>query len=120
MLLTSDAQSVTAGETRDPRRRVQPPLDTASRMETNLKTNVLLVDDEPKNLFALRELLGDLDQNLISASSGEEALRHVLKNDFAVILLDVRMPGLDGFDTARMIRDRERSRHTPIVFLTAA
>jgi signal transduction histidine kinase len=121
MLLTSEAQSVNAGETRTAARgAVQPAPDTASRMATNLKTNVLLVDDEPKNLFALRELLGDLDQNLISAPSGEEALRQVLKNDFAVILLDVRMPGLDGFDTARMIRERERSRHTPIVFLTAA
>jgi signal transduction histidine kinase len=121
MLLTSEPQSVNAGETRTAARgAVQPAPDTASRMATNLKTNVLLVDDEPKNLFALRELLGDLDQNLISAPSGEEALRQVLKNDFAVILLDVRMPGLDGFDTARMIRERERSRHTPIVFLTAA
>jgi len=89
-------------------------------MDSNLKTNVLLVDDEPKNLFALRELLGDLDQNLISASSGEEALRQVLKNDFAVILLDVRMPGIDGFETAKLIRNRERSRLTPIIFLTAA
>ena len=84
------------------------------------KVNILLVDDEPKNLFALRELLGSLKQNLISAPSGEEALRVALKHDLAVILLDVRMQGMDGFETARMLRSRERSRLTPIVFLTAA
>ena len=89
-------------------------------MDPGSKVNVLLVDDDPKNLFALRELLGSLKQNLLSASSGEEALRVALKNDLAVILLDVRMPGMDGFETARMLRGRERSRLTPIVFLTAA
>src|SRR6185503_16890071 len=61
-----------------------------------------------------------LGENLLTAASGEEALRHALKNDFAVILLDVRMPGIDGFETARLIRNRERSRLTPIIFLTAA
>ncbi|MBI1943110.1 MAG: response regulator [Betaproteobacteria bacterium] len=82
--------------------------------------NILLVDDEPKNLFALRELLGDLKQNLLSAASGEEALRLALKHELAVVLLDVRMPAMDGFETARMLRSRERTRLTPIVFLTAA
>jgi signal transduction histidine kinase len=81
---------------------------------------ILLVDDEPKSLFALQELLSLLGQNLMIAQSGEEALRLALKNDFAVILLDVRMPGIDGFETARLIRNRERSRLTPIIFLTAA
>jgi signal transduction histidine kinase len=81
---------------------------------------ILLVDDEPKSLFALRELLSTLGQNLMVAESGEEALRLALNNDFAVILLDVRMPGIDGFETARLIRGRERSRLTPIIFLTAA
>ena len=95
-------------------------MDAPGDKPVSRKANILLVDDEPKNLFALRELLGDLQQNLVSAGSGEEAQRAVLKNDFAVILLDERMPGLDCFDTARMIRERERSRHTPIVFLTAA
>ena len=89
-------------------------------MDLGSKVNILLVDDEPKNLFALRELLGSLKQNLISAPTGEEALRVALKNDLAVILLDVRMPGMDGFETARLLRSRERSRLTPIVFLTAA
>ena len=82
------------------------------------KADVLLVDDEPKNLMALEALLEPLGQNLVSAGSGKEALRLVLKHNFAVIVLDVRMPGIDGFETARIIRDRERSRHIPIIFLT--
>ena len=84
------------------------------------QAKILLVDDEPKSLFALQELLSTLEQNLMVAQSGEEALRLALKNDFAVILLDVRMPGIDGFETARLIRARERSKSTPIIFLTAA
>jgi signal transduction histidine kinase len=84
------------------------------------KAKILLVDDEPKSLFALQELLSTLEENLMIAQSGEEALRLALKNDFAVILLDVRMPGIDGFETAKLIRNRERSRLTPIIFLTAA
>lgn len=86
-------------------------------METG-KADILMVDDEPRNLLALEALLEPLGQNLLRAQSGEEALRVVLKNDLAVILLDVRMPGMDGFETARMIRTRDRSRHTPIIFLT--
>jgi signal transduction histidine kinase len=85
-----------------------------------VKAKILLVDDEPKSLYALQQLLATLEQNLMIAQSGEEALRLALKNDFAVILLDVRMPGIDGFETARLIRSRERSRSTPIIFLTAA
>src|SRR5258705_8697603 len=84
------------------------------------QAKILLVDDEPKSLFALQELLSTLGQNLMIAQSGEEALRLALKNDFAVILLDVRMPGIDGFETARLIRSRERARLTPVIFLTAA
>jgi signal transduction histidine kinase len=84
------------------------------------KAKILLVDDEPKSLFALQELLSTLGQNLMVAQSGEEALRLALRNDFAVILLDVRMPGIDGFETARLIRSRDRSKSTPIIFLTAA
>ena len=83
-----------------------------------MKADILMVDDEPKNLLALEGLLEPLGQNLLRAQSGEEALRFVLKHNLAVILLDVRMPGMDGFETARTIRRRERSRHTPIIFLT--
>src|SRR5689334_23452285 len=91
-----------------------------AQTDTTPQAKILLVDDEPKSLFALQELLSTLGQNLMIAQSGEEALRLALKNDFAVILLDVRMPGIDGFETARLIRSRERSRLTPIIFLTAA
>jgi PAS domain S-box-containing protein len=81
--------------------------------------NVLLVDDHPENLVALEAILGELGQNLVRANSGEEALRCLLHQDFAVILLDVQMPGMDGFETANLIRQRPRSRNTPIIFLTA-
>src|SRR5437588_11050850 len=81
--------------------------------------NILLVDDQPANLLALATSLADLGVNLVEAHSGEEALRRLLEHDFAVVLLDVQMHGLDGFETARLIRGRERSRHTPIIFLTA-
>ena len=81
--------------------------------------NILLVDDRPENLLALEAILEPLGQTLVRANSGEEALKHLLTRDFAAILLDVQMPGLNGFDTARLIKARERSRHIPIIFLTA-
>ncbi len=80
--------------------------------------NILLVDDNQENLLALEALLEGPDHKLITARSGEAALRCLLDQDFAVILLDVRMPTMDGFETATLIRGRERSRHTPIIFLT--
>jgi signal transduction histidine kinase len=82
--------------------------------------NILLVDNEPKGLLALEALLEPLGQKLITASSGREALRQLLAHDFALILLDIQMPGLDGFQTAALIRERERNRQTPIIFLTAS
>ena len=81
--------------------------------------NILLVDDHSENLLTLRAILDSLGGNLIEAHSGEEALRCLLEQDFAVILLDVQMPGMDGFETAALIRQRPRSQHTPIIFLTA-
>jgi signal transduction histidine kinase len=81
--------------------------------------NILLVDDHPQGLLALETTLSPLGQNLVKASSGREALRHLLKQDFALILLDVVMPELNGFETARLIRDRKSSRSIPIIFLTA-
>src|SRR5881398_851016 len=80
---------------------------------------VLLVNDDPGALFALRTVLGDLDVDIVTASSGEQALLRLLKQDFCVILMDVKMGGLDGFETARLMRSRPRSRDTPIVFLTS-
>ena len=88
-------------------------------MQPDPTVNVLLVDDHPENLIALEAMLEGLHQNLVKAYSGEDALRRLLHQDFAVILLDVQMPGLDGFETATLIRERDRSRHTPIIFLTA-
>ena len=82
-------------------------------------TNILVVDDLPEKLLAYRTILDELGQNLITASSGDEALRAVLRYDFAVILLDVNMPGMSGLETAALIRQRRRSAHTPIIFLTA-
>src|SRR5213080_2156645 len=81
--------------------------------------NILLVDDRPENLLALESILEPLGQNLVSAHSGEDALRQLLRHDVAVILLDVQMPGLDGFETARLIKQREKTRHVPIIFVTA-
>src|SRR5262245_15517533 len=83
------------------------------------KVSILLVDDHPENLLALEALLSNLGQNLVRADSGIEALRLMLHNDFALILLDVDMPVINGFETAELIRQRDRSRHTPIIFLTA-
>jgi len=80
---------------------------------------VLLVDDTSANLLALNAALEGVDADLVQASSGYEALRHVLDADFAAIILDVSMPGLDGFETASLIRTRKRSEHTPIIFMTA-
>jgi signal transduction histidine kinase len=82
------------------------------------KANILIADDEPANLVALRETLADLKQNVIEVDSGEAALRAVLKQQFAAILLDIRMPGMDGFETAKLIRERKLSQQTPILFLT--
>ena len=81
--------------------------------------DLLLVDDEPKNLFALSALLEDMGATIHCAGSGEEALRQVLKRPFAAIVLDVRMPGIDGFETAAAIRSLERLRRVPIIFLSA-
>src|SRR5947209_2144581 len=80
---------------------------------------LLLVDDHAENLLALEALLEAPGQELVLARSGAEALRHLLDTDFGVIILDVMMPEMDGFETAALIRQRERSRHTPIIFLTA-
>src|SRR5437016_7142823 len=88
-------------------------------MSATEKINILLVDDRRENLLALEGILKSLDENLIKASSGVEALKYLLRNDVAVILLDVEMPDMDGFQTATLIRDREKTRHTPIIFLTA-
>lgn len=90
-------------------------------MKTNFdeRANVLLVDDSAEKLMTLSVILSDLGQHIVTARSGREALRFLLNQDFAVILLDVNMPGMDGFETAALIRQRKSSEKTPIIFVTA-
>ncbi|HEY2148900.1 MAG TPA: PAS domain S-box protein, partial [Pirellulales bacterium] len=93
-------------------------IDAPSDAAAQPRANILLVDDEPANLLALRSLLDGFGQNLVEAYSGEEAVRRMQSDKFAVVLLDVRLPGIDGFETARRIRGLQRSRNTPLIFLT--
>lgn len=88
-------------------------------MGTERTVNILLVDDRPEQRLALTAVLGDLGGNVVQAASGREALRALLAHEFAVILLDINMPGMDGFETATLIRQRPSSEHTPIIFITA-
>ena len=95
------------------RREGQTALQPADRVK------ILVVDDQAENLLAAEAVLESLGQEVVRAQSGREALRRLLADDFAVILLDVMMPMMDGFETASLIRQRERSRTTPIIFITA-
>src|SRR5260370_19687734 len=92
---------------------------TVRTTPTGPKVDILLVDDDDTKRFALKAVLAPLGQNVLEAASGADALRHLLRQDFAVILLDVRMPGMDGFEAAQLIRQRPRSELTPIIFVTA-
>jgi len=94
-------------------------MTAAKSTQTETKVDILIVDDDATKRFALKAILAPLGQNLVEAASGTDALRQLLKQDFAVILLDVRMPGMDGFETAQLIRQRPRSELTPIIFVTA-
>lgn len=95
---------------------LDPPVAAA---QAEPRAGLLLVDDQPANLVALQAILGDLGQNLVLARSGHDALRRVLEQDFALVLMDVRMPDMTGLEAASLIRQRDKSRHTPIIFLTA-
>ena len=99
--------------------RAAPEREVATRPHSKAKVNILVVDDDATKRFALRTVLAPLDENVIEASSGADALRQLLRNEFAVVLLDVRMPIMDGFDTAQLIRQRPRSELTPLIFVTA-
>ena len=112
---------MSTGATPLPRREQSTPV-SAPRQDGEFRqgpVEILLVDDRPENLLALEAILEPLNQTLIRAHSGDEALRKLLLHDFAVILLDVQMPGINGFETARLIKARERTKYIPIIFLTA-
>jgi len=85
----------------------------------DIKANILIVDDRPDKLMAVEAVLSSLGENILKARSGKEALRHLLHEEVAVILLDVSMPCMDGFETAALIRKRASSEHTPIIFITS-
>jgi signal transduction histidine kinase/response regulator RpfG family c-di-GMP phosphodiesterase len=95
------------------------PIQSNGSAPADEKVNILIVDDRPDKLLAHETILAELNQNLVRATSGREALRCLLQQDFAVILLDVNMPGMDGFETAALIRQRPRSETTPIIFISA-
>src|SRR5580704_19755925 len=103
----------------------KPPLESFPMFKSEIgeltedRVNILLVDDRPDKLMALETILASLGQNLVMAHSGTEALRHLLKQEFALIVLDVSMPGMDGFETASLIRQRSNSELTPIIFISA-
>jgi PAS domain S-box-containing protein len=92
---------------------------SVSASETEDPIEILLVDDTPDKLLALEAALSDMNQTIVRAESGSEALRLILRREFAVILLDINMPGMDGFETASLIRQRKSSAHTPIIFITS-
>lgn len=95
-----------------------PPQGATNRAVAE-KVNILVVDDRPDKLLTYEVMLAELNENIVRAKSGAEALRCLLRDDFAVILLDVNMPGMDGFETAALIRQRPRSETTPIIFVSA-
>jgi PAS domain S-box-containing protein len=97
------------------------PTETTRREDSvsREKMKILVVDDNPDNLISIEATLETLHEQVVTARSGTEALRYLLESDFAAILLDVKMPDMDGFETAELIRTRKRSAHTPILFLTA-
>ncbi len=95
------------------------PIDTAVNSEEPAQANVLVVDDRPDKLFVFRTILEELGHNVVTVQSGESALRWLLDNECAVMLLDVNMPGMDGFETAELVRGRRRSSHIPIIFVSA-
>ncbi|WP_310542009.1 response regulator [Phenylobacterium sp.] len=107
------------GTATQPVRRSRPDGLAPPDLDAVLRAKVLIVDDDERNAFAAAEALEDLGHELIIARSGAEALRCVLDHDFAVILLDLHMPGMDGYETAAMIRSRKKTGRTPIVFVTA-
>src|ERR671921_481388 len=115
------AKSAQVPRSRGASRAAVPTTDSQlkSPMKTTEPVNILVVDDVPEKIVAIEAMLAELGQNIVCAHSGAAALECLDKNEFAVILLDVNMPEMDGFETAALIRERDKSRDTPIIFLTA-
>ncbi len=111
--------TATAGQTFPDTTDTTLPVNGVCKMAADVKANILIVDDRADKLLALETILSSLGQNIVQARSGKEALRYLLKHEFAVILMDVSMPGMDGFETAALIRRRMSSEHTPIIFVTS-
>src|SRR5207244_5177854 len=100
--------------------RTKPlPAQPRHGVEDGLRARILMVDDHQPNLLALEAILAPLGEEMVGVTSGEDALRELLDGEFALILMDVQMPGIDGIETAALIRQREKNRSTPIIFLTA-
>jgi serine phosphatase RsbU (regulator of sigma subunit)/DNA-binding response OmpR family regulator/anti-sigma regulatory factor (Ser/Thr protein kinase) len=116
--LSSERRVAADGRGSTPLAVAGAPVPAAGEVPAN-STSVLLVDDDESSLLSLRAVLEPLGQRIVTVSSGEQALRCLLEEEFAVVLLDMRMPGLDGLETASYISARARTRHTPIIFLTA-
>jgi signal transduction histidine kinase len=99
---------------------VQHLWELGGALAVSAQASILVVDDDAKSLMAMRELLQSPGLKVVVANSGQQALEHIVREDFAVVLLDARMPIMDGFETSRRMREHERARHTPIIFLTGA
>lgn len=113
MKMNEGAGAISSGD------NVDTKVADLERLSEGEKVRILMVDDKQENLIALEAVLEAPGQELVKATSGRDALRHMLESDFAVVLLDVKMPDMDGFETAALIRERERSKDTPIIFMTA-
>src|SRR5262245_17562564 len=100
--------------TRDVWDELPPPTNNSG----DQRVNILLVDDQPGKLLAHEAILSELGENIIKATTGRQALEHLLREEFAVILLDVNMPEIDGFQIAELVRQRPRYEKTPIIFIT--
>ncbi len=111
------SMSITPTDGAVPASTVSAPVEGFDELQAPVE--ILIVDDRPENLLALEAILEPLGQVLVRAHSGDEALRLLLTHDFAMILLDVQMPGINGFETARLVKSRERTKYIPIIFLTA-
>lgn len=117
--LTKRKKKQSPDRTRAPGASAEACVAPDNGLQTSRQANILIVDDRQDKRLAMETIIADLNQNIVQASSGREALRHLLNMEFAVILLDVNMPGMDGFETAVLIRERKSLENVPIIFVSA-